>query len=205
MRRWEREKQLRQEDAAGPPLPVVEITTTKGVFEIELFENQAPNTVANFIALVESGFYDGRKFHRVIDHYAAQTGCPNDDGSGDGGFVIPSERDATNARDFFRGTLGMALANDIRDSASTQFFIAFSPTPELDENYTAFGRVIRGDFILGNLARINPDDKDSKKGESKAIPDEIISVKVLSKRSSSNYTPERITRAARPPMQVPGK
>lgn len=203
--RWEREKRLRQQDAAGPELPRVEIVTTKGIFEIELFENQAPNTVANFIELVQSGFYDGRKFHRVIDHYAAQTGCPNDDGTGDGGFVIPSERDAEDARDFFRGTLGMALANDVRDSASTQFFISFSPTPELDENYTAFGRVIKGDYILGNLSRINPDDKSKKKEEPKAIPDEIISARVLSKRAASNYTPERMTRAARPPMQIPAK
>lgn len=190
--RWAREQELLAKDAAGEPLPRIELVTTKGIIEIELFENQAPNTVANFIKLVEDGFYDNKLFYRVVEHFAAQTGSPAGDGGGNGGFTVPSEREHPDNRDFFRGTVGLALAGDFVGSGSTQFFIVFSPATELDENYTAFGRVVGGMNVLGNLVRIDPDASKEKKAEQKGrIPDELKSAKVLFKRSHP-YEPERI-------------
>ncbi len=81
-RDWAEELRLREEDAKGEPLPQVSLLTTKGEIVIELFENQAPETVANFIALVEQDFYNGLQFHRVLEHFMAQTGCPEGDGTG---------------------------------------------------------------------------------------------------------------------------
>lgn len=189
--RWAREQELIAQDAAGEPLPRVELITSKGVIEIELFENQAPNTVANFINLVEDGFFDGNLFHRVIEHFAAQSGSPAGDGAGNGGFTIASEREHPDNRDFFRGTVGLALAGDYVETGSTQFFICFSPAPELDENYTAFGRVIGGMNVLGNLVKIDPEADKEKKAEQKGrVPDELMSAKVLSKRSHP-YQPVR--------------
>ncbi|GAB5405178.1 MAG: peptidylprolyl isomerase [Aureliella sp.] len=185
-RRWERELKLREKDAAGEPLPIVELVTTKGIIEIELFENQAPNTVANFINLVEEGFYDNNMFHRVIEHFAAQAGSPDGDGAGNAGFTIASEATHPDNRDFFRGSVGMALANDIVDSASSQFFISFNPARELDEKYTAFGRVIKGIHVIGNLAKINPEaSKEDKEKQEGLMPDEILSARVIRKRSNA--------------------
>lgn len=120
---WEEEQLFRERDAKGEPLPQVSILTTKGELIIELFENQAPETVANFIHLVEEGFYDGLMFHRVLEHFMAQTGCPEGDGSGGPGYKIYGEAKKPNARKHFRGTLGMALSNGDPDSGGSQFFI----------------------------------------------------------------------------------
>lgn len=190
---WERELELREQDAAGEPLPMVRILTTKGAMDVELFENQAPQTVANFIHLVERGYYDGLNFHRVVEHFAAQGGCPNGDGSGDDGYTIYGENDNPDSRNFFRGTLGMALAGTDTDSAGTQFFITFLPTPELHEQgFTGFGRVVEGLEVLGNLNKIDPDAEGDKKEEQKGLmPDEIIEITVLRKREHE-YVPTKV-------------
>lgn len=190
---WERELELREQDAAGEPLPMVRILTTKGAMDVELFENQAPQTVANFIHLVERGYYDGLNFHRVVEHFAAQGGCPNGDGSGDDGYTIYGENDNPDSRSFFRGTLGMALAGTDTDSAGTQFFITFLPTPELHEQgFTGFGRVVEGLEVLGNLNKIDPDAEGDKKEEQKGLmPDEIIEITVLRKREHE-YVPTKV-------------
>lgn len=189
---WNEELKYREEDAKGEPLPRVSLKTTKGTIEVELFENHAPETVANFIHLVERGFYDDLIFHRVIPHFAAQTGCPLGDGTGDDGYQIYGEGSKPNARKFFRGTLAMALAGEDPNSASTQFFVTFFPSPELSGTFTAFGRVTKGIEILGNLAKIDPDsEEEEKKDEEPQMPDEILEAKVLSKRSH-DYTPNKV-------------
>ncbi len=91
---WQQELKAREEDAAGEPLPRVLIETSKGDVVVELYENNAPNTVANFIELCEKGFYNGLPFHRVITHFMAQGGDPLRDGSGGPGYAIPTELNA---------------------------------------------------------------------------------------------------------------
>ena len=83
---WADEQKVREEDVKGEPLPQVRILTTKGEMIVELYENQAPGAVGNFIHLVEQGFYDGLQFHRVLEHFMAQTGCPDGDGTGGPGY-----------------------------------------------------------------------------------------------------------------------
>lgn len=186
---WQAELAAREKDAQGEPLPRVMLHTTKGDIEIELFENQAPETVANFISLIEADFYEGHAFHRVLEHFMAQTGCPTGDGTGGPGYTIYNEADKPGARRFFRGTLGLALAQD-PNSGGSQFFISFLPTFQLNGGFTAFGRVVSGIEVLGNLARIDP-DKPKEEDEPKAIPDEIISIEVLSKRAHE-YKPNKV-------------
>ena len=88
---WAQEQELRQKEAAADDLPRVKLTTTKGDIVLELFENEAPETVGNFISLVKKGFYDGLTFHRVIAGFMAQGGCPDGDGTGGPGYAIYDE------------------------------------------------------------------------------------------------------------------
>lgn len=187
---WAEELAAREQDAQGPPLPRVLMHTTKGDIEIELFENQAPETVGNFISLVESDFYVGRVFHRVIEHFMAQTGCPIGDGSGGPGYTIYGEADRPGARKYFRGTVGMALSGH-PDSGGSQFFITFLPRPDLDGQYTAFGRVTAGIDVLGDLVRVNPESEDEEKKKPAAMLDEIVSIEVLFKRDHE-YQPNKV-------------
>lgn len=186
---WEEEQELRERDSAGPPLPRVRIETTKGSFDVELFEDQAPNTVANFISLCEKGFYDGLPFHRVITHFMAQGGCPNRDGTGGPGYTIRTELDGSTHRNFFRGTFGMALAG-APDSGGSQFYVCYLPRSYLNGKYVAFGRVIRGMNVLSDFVHIDPDEK-ADKDRPRDLPDEIVRTEVLRKRDHA-YKPETI-------------
>lgn len=179
---WQEELKAREADAAGEPLPRVLIETTKGEVVVELFENNAPNTVANFIELCEKGFYDGLPFHRVLTHFMAQGGDPARDGTGGPGYCIPTELNGKTDRNFFRGTLAMAMSN-LPNSAGSQFFICYLPRSNLNGKYVAFGRVVEGMNILSDLARIDPDDKEAEKNTRQDWPDDIISTKVLRKRA----------------------
>ncbi|REK08296.1 MAG: peptidylprolyl isomerase [Planctomycetota bacterium] len=157
---WSREKTLREaEEGPGLPpnkqLPQVKLETTKGDIVLTLFENQAPNTVANFINLVERGFYDGLNFHRVIPGFMAQGGDPSGDGSGGPGFTIPDECRQENHRKHFRGSLSMAKTA-APDSGGSQFFLTFVPTPHLDGKHTVFGHVTEGMDVLAELERTEP-------------------------------------------------
>ncbi len=187
---WTEELAAREQDAQGAPLPRVRMKTTKGNIEIELFENQAPETVANFISLVESGFYDGLTFHRVIEHFMAQTGCPIGDGTGGPDYHIYGEADKPDARNFFRGTVGMALSG-APNSGGSQFFITFLPAFNLNGSYTAFGRVTLGMEVLGHLVRVDPDSTDEEKKKPDHPLDEIISIEVLTKREH-DYKPHKV-------------
>ncbi|MDZ7618868.1 MAG: peptidylprolyl isomerase [Patescibacteria group bacterium] len=137
-------------------MPRVVLQTNKGEIEIELFQNEAPNTVANFMKLVKDGFYDGLTFHRVKEEFMAQAGCPKGDGSGGPGHTIRCESYEDGARKHFRGSV--AMANRGPHTGGSQFYINFVPTPHLDGRHTVFGRVVRGLDVLAKLQRREPRD-----------------------------------------------
>lgn len=121
----------------------VKISTDKGDMIAELYDNETPITVNNFLKLIGEKFYNGLNFHRVIPGFVAQGGCPNGTGSGGPGYNIPCE--VTAERQFHdRGVLSMAHAG--RDTGGSQFFICHNreSTQHLDRNHTCFGRVIEG-------------------------------------------------------------
>lgn len=127
--------------------PVVTIEMENGdVMKAELYPEVAPNTVRNFINLVQKGFYDGLIFHRVIPNFMIQGGCPEGVGVGGPGYAIKGEfADNGFANDLkhTRGVLSMARSR-IPDSAGSQFFIMVADSPHLDGQYAAFGKVIEG-------------------------------------------------------------
>jgi cyclophilin family peptidyl-prolyl cis-trans isomerase/outer membrane biosynthesis protein TonB len=182
---WEVEQALRKQEAEADDLPRVRLTTNKGELVIELFENEAPETVANFVSLVSDRFYDGLTFHRVLPSFMAQGGCPTGDGTGGPGYRIYCECHKDNHRKHFRGTLSMAHAG--RNTGGSQFFLTFLPTPHLNGMHTAFGRVIEGMEVLAKLRRIDPSDKEAGPGE----PDRIIKAEVIRKRDH-DYQPRKV-------------
>ncbi|MCI5892165.1 MAG: peptidylprolyl isomerase [Clostridiales bacterium] len=123
-------------------------------FTIELYPQYAPKTVANFQKLVSEGFYNGLTFHRVIDDFMAQGGCPKGNGTGGSGENIPGEfiqnGFADNTLSHTRGVVSMARAMN-PDSASSQFFICYTDVPFLDGQYAAFGKVIDGMETVDNF------------------------------------------------------
>jgi len=126
--------------------PVVKFRTNKGDFEIVLFPSKAPVTVANFLNLINSGFYNGVYFHRVVPGFVCQTGDPRGDGWGNPGYTIPCEYNDT----FYdRGVVGMAHAG--KDTGGSQFFITHMPQPHLNGRHTAFGKVISGMNVVDRL------------------------------------------------------
>lgn len=126
------------------------IEMDKGKVVIELFENDAPKTVANFEKLINEGFYDGLSFHRVIQGFVAQGGCPNGNGTGGPGYTIPCETKG-NPRRHERGALSMAHRGP--DTGGSQFFIVFQPQPHLDGVHTVFGKVIEGMEVVDQIAQ----------------------------------------------------
>jgi cyclophilin family peptidyl-prolyl cis-trans isomerase len=186
---WEEEKKLREAEAKADDLPRVKLETTKGTIVIELFENEAPDTVGNFISLVEKKFYDGLAFHRVIKGFMAQGGDPKGDGTGGPGYQIFCETDKPNARKHFAGSLSMAHAG--KDTGGSQFFLTFRATPHLNPGHTpgnpghtVFGRVISGMEVLEKLQRRDP------MNPGKAEPDKIIKATVERKRDHA-YVPKK--------------
>ena len=137
------------------------LETTKGNVEIKLRPDLAPNHVARIKQLVSEGFYDGIVFHRVIEGFMAQTGCPQ--GTGTGGSKYPNLEQEFNAVPHKRGTCSMARASH-PDTANSQFFICFEDASFLDRKYTVWGEVISG---MENVDKI-------KRGEPVKDPDKII-------------------------------
>jgi cyclophilin family peptidyl-prolyl cis-trans isomerase len=180
----EAEMARRKADAEADDLPRVKITTTVGDIVIELFENEAPNTVANFVSLVEKGFYAGTPFHRVINGFMAQGGDPKGTGEGGPGYTIACEVAAPGARQHFRGSLSMAHAGP--DTGGSQFFLTFRPTEHLDGKHTVFGRVIEGFDVLAKLVRTTDDAGRPVAG---IEPDKIVRAEVLRKRDHP-YVPK---------------
>lgn len=178
---WEAESKLRAAEAKADDLPRVKLTTTKGEITLELFENEAPQTVANFITLVKQGFYKDSPFHRVIPKFMAQGGARGDDGSGGPGYSIRGEALLPNHRRHFRGSLSMGLLPGQPDSGSSQFFLTMVPTPHLDGEHTVFGRVIDGIEVLADLIRREPSG-DPAQDSALARPDRILKAEVLRDR-----------------------
>jgi len=140
--------------AAGEQIAVIE--TSRGVIKFSFYSEDAPNTVANFIKLAKSGFYDGTKFHRVEPGFVIQGGDPNskdDDPSNDGlggpGYAVKAE---FNSRKHVEGTVAMARSQD-PDSAGSQFYITLAPQPHLDNNYTVFGQVTEGLDVIPKVQK----------------------------------------------------
>lgn len=126
------------------------IHTVKGDMKVEFYHNDAPNTVANFIKLSESGFYNGLNFHRVIPNFVIQGGCPNGIGNGGPGYKIDCELNGGNQY-HDRGVLSMAHAG--RNTGGSQFFICHSRTntAHLDRNHTCFGKVVEGLDVIDQI------------------------------------------------------
>ncbi|TLS66722.1 peptidylprolyl isomerase [Mariprofundus erugo] len=125
----------------------IRIETKNGSILIELYPNEAPNTVANFKALAGKGYYDGLLFHRVIAGFMAQGGDPKGNGTGGPGYKVKAE---FNSHHHVRGTVAMARSSD-PDSAGSQFYICFGPQPHLDGQYTVFGQVVEGMDVVDQI------------------------------------------------------
>jgi peptidylprolyl isomerase len=137
------------------------LNTTKGNVVIKFRPDLAPNHVAHIRRLAQEGFYDGIVFHRVIDGFMAQTGCPH--GTGTGGSKYPDLKQEFNAEPHVRGTASMARSSN-PNSANSQFFICFDDARFLDRQYTVWGNVVEG---MDNVDKI-------KRGEPVRDPDSII-------------------------------
>lgn len=148
--------------------PIVTIEMEQGgVITAELFPETAPESVRNFISLIQKGYYDGLIFHRVIAGFMIQGGCPDGTGSGGPGYCIRGEFSANgvdNSLAHTRGVLSMARAMD-PNSAGSQFFIMHADAPHLDGQYAAFGRVTDGMEVVDAIAAVETDHSDRPKTE----------------------------------------
>jgi len=188
---WTLEQEIRSAEASADDLPRVELITVQGRIVLELFENEAPNTVANFINLADSGYYDGVAFHRVLANFMAQTGDPNSRPGADGvpgqggpGYRIVDEHDRDGARMHFTGTLSMAKSPGLH-TAGSQFFMTHAPPAHLNGKHTVFGRVMSG---LDVVRSIEPNDL-------------VETVTVLRKRDHV-YEPQTLPLDTTPPLTV---
>jgi cyclophilin family peptidyl-prolyl cis-trans isomerase len=177
---WAQEQITRNLEIAADNLPHVELLTSRGRIVVELFENEAPNTVANFISLVESGYYAQTKFHRVIPNFMAQggdeyskPGSKVTPGAGNPGYRIADECKKPEARKHFSGSLSMA--NSGPDTGGSQFFLTHLPTTHLNGRHTVFGVVLEGLDVVRAIE----------------LNDELQAVNVLRKRDHE-YVPEKL-------------
>ena len=179
--KWQEELSIREVEEIASDLPLVAIQTSKGLIELELFEDHAPNTVANFISLADTGYYDGILFHRVLPKFMAQGGDPNSRdgesgtaGQGGPGYTIKDEHTIDDRRNHFAGSLSMAKTAE-PNTGGSQFFLTHLPTPHLDGRHTVFGRITSG---LDTARSIEKDDA-------------IITIMVIRKRDHE-YVPEKV-------------
>ncbi|MDG1137619.1 MAG: peptidylprolyl isomerase, partial [Phycisphaerales bacterium] len=178
---FETELVIRESEAINGDLPIAQVLTKKGPITLELFEDHAPNTVANFVSLAESGYYDGTRFHRVLPKFMAQGGDPNSRegaegqaGTGGPGYTIKDEHTGEDIRKHFAGTLSMAKTG-APDTGGSQFFLTHLPTPHLDGRHTVFGRITSGLEIARTLE----------------VNDDIVTIIITNKRDHE-YVPEKI-------------
>ena len=143
--------------------PIITITMENGdVIKAELYPEVAPNSVNNFISLIKKGFYDGLIFHRVINGFMIQGGCPDGTGMGGPGYSIPGEFAQNGFKNDLKheeGVLSMARAMH-PDSAGSQFFIMHKAAPHLDGAYAAFGKVTEGMDLVNKIAETDTDYRD---------------------------------------------
>ena len=192
---WEQEQQIRSAEASADDLPRVEVITTRGRIVVELFENEAPNTVANFISLADASFWEETTFHRVIPNLMAQGGDPNSrpgatgtPGSGSPGYRIQDEHDREGARKHFTGSLAMAKTT-APHTGGCQFYFTHQPTPHLNGRHTVFGRVIDGLDVARALEQ-----------------DDVIESVTVLRRRDHEYVPQTLpdTPGSKPPASLSG-
>lgn len=189
---WAKEQEIRSAEAEANDLPRAEIITNRGLITLELYENEAPNTVANFINLAEEGFYGGTTFHNVIPNFMSQGGDPFSKpgqtgvlGNGTPGYYIADEHLGENYRLHFAGSVSMAN-NGPPNTGGCQFFITHTPTNWLNGQNTVFGRVVEG----LNIARmIEPGER-------------IIAINIVRKRDHE-YVPTKIPLTGIPTSPIP--
>ncbi|MHC4840618.1 MAG: peptidylprolyl isomerase, partial [Planctomycetota bacterium] len=172
-KQWKKELEFREADA-DKTNPKWTIETAKGTIVIELFEDDAPNTVASLVKLTKDKFFDGLNFHRVLGAFMAQGGCPEGTGMGSPGYMTKFEK---NSRTHFRGSVAMARGPSM-DSQGSQFYICVANSPgvlNLNGNYLVVGRVVEGMEIADKLR----------------IGDKIRSAKIENLRDHE-YTPETL-------------
>lgn len=203
---WPEEQALRQAEAEADDLPRAELITAKGRIVVELFENEAPNTVANFITLAESGFYDGTTFHRVLPNFMAQGGDPNTregatgtPGAGSPGYRIADEHTSATYRRHFSGSLSMA--NSGPNTGGSQFFITHLPTPDLNGRHTVFGRVIEG---LEVARAIEQDDELTRVAVLRTRDHEYVVQKIGDASTSPSPAPSSTGAGAPVPVEPSG-
>ncbi|WP_027460269.1 peptidylprolyl isomerase [Deinococcus murrayi] len=154
------------------------IDTTKGQILADLYEQETPVTVNNFVTLARNHYYDGIKFHRVIDGFMAQTGDPTGTGSGGPGYQFADEfrTDLT-----FDAAGILAMANSGPATNGSQFFITFAPTDFLNGRHTIFGKVVQGEDVLKKLTRTADTTSGQEQPIEGATPDEMLTVRILTK------------------------
>lgn len=143
--------------------PIVTFTLQNGkTIKAELYPDIAPNTVNNFLSLVNSGYYDGLTFHRVIYGFMIQGGCPDGTGMGGPGYQIKGEFTANGFKNDLKHTEGvLSMARSmLPNSAGSQFFIMHKTSPHLDGQYAAFGKVIEGMDAVNEIAECDTDFSD---------------------------------------------
>ncbi len=184
---WNEENTIRKAEEINNDLPMARILTSKGPIELVLFEDQAPNTVANFISLAETGYYDGTRFHRVLAKFMAQGGDPysregasGQAGTGGPGYTIKDEHTGEDIRKHFAGSLSMAKTS-APDTGGSQFFLTHLPTPHLNGRHTVFGRITDG-LDIARLIEQN---------------DDIVTIVITNKRDHE-YVPEKIGETEKP-------
>ena len=161
--------------ATGKELPRVKLKTNAGDIVVELFEDDAPNTVANFIQLAGKKFYDGKVFHRVIKDFMIQGGCPRGTGTGDAGYKFADECQ-DNPHKVVKYAL--CMANSGPDTNGSQFFIVTADKCEwLDGKHTVFGKVVEGQAVVDAIAGCKTGAQDRP-----VTPEKMTAVEVISKR-----------------------
>ena len=187
-KKFQREIKIRRLEASTNDLPRVLLKTTEGDIVVELFENHAPNTVANFIQLVTKKYYDGKTFYLSRPGAYSVTGSPTNDSKGNAGYYIKCECYNQEIRHHFRGTLTMLVDKETRDKGSAQFLITHQPPKNrnYDGTYTAFGRVLDGMDVLLKLKQADPKRPGVGLGISGIIHAEVI------RSRSHDYSPDII-------------
>ena len=171
----QKENDVSAAKTSGGPLPRLKIKTDRGDIVVELFEDDAPNTVANFIQLAEKKFYDGKVFHRVIRDFMIQGGCPQGTGTGGPGYEFADEC-AGNPHKIEKYTLCMANAGP--NTNGSQFFLVTAKACSwLDGKHTVFGKVVEGQAVVDAIGATKTGG-----GDRPVKPERMISVEVLSKR-----------------------
>lgn len=139
------------------PNRIAKFSTNHGAFDVELFEDRAPATTKNFIDLAEKGYYDGLTFHRVIESFMIQGGCPQGSGTGGPGYKIKDEFHPELRHD---GPGVLSMANAGPDTGGSQFFITLAATPWLDNRHAVFGKVVSGMDVVEKIGKIRTDSGD---------------------------------------------